>query len=395
MKLNDKTAIEHYGFNRSLQEKARKYHYEKLLMSLFQYGFLFMAGFVTLKAGISHGLKIVVLGYASDSSLVVALYFFIGFLFFWLITLPFDYYKGYVIERKFDLSTQSFRSWISDQVKMLILRMVLLMFIVQGVYFALRMFAPYWWIITWIFVSGGMVVVSYIAPVVIMPLFFKYPPLKETSLIGRLTNLAKKAGIRVVGVFEMKAGVKTKKAVGALAGIGNTRRIILSDTLLTNYTHDEIEGVIGHELGHHVFHHIGKMLIMFSVMMLVAFYVIDLVLRASVSYFGFSGIDDIASLPLLALTLAMMFMVATPIMNTLSRYAEGQADQYELEIVNNPDAFITCMVKLCDQNLRHADPHPLIEFMLYDHPSGKHRVQRALNYKKTQNVQILGIQPRH
>lgn len=385
VKLNDKTSIEHYGFNRGLQEKARKYQRAKFLISLFQYGFLFIAAFVTLKAGISHSLKTVVLGYTSNPSLVVALYFFIGFLFLCFFTLPFDYYKGYVIEHGFDLSTQSFRSWIANQMKMLILGMILLMLIVQGVYFALRAFATYWWIVAWTFMSVGMIVISYIAPVVIMPLFFKYSRLKETSLIERLTNLAKKARIRVVCVFEMKAGVKTKKAVGALAGLGNKRRIILSDTLLANYTHDEIEGVIGHELGHHVFHHIGKMLMMFGVTMLVAFYVIDLVLRASVSYFGFSGIDDIASLPLFALTFALLFMAATPIMNTLSRYAEGQADQYELEIVNKPDAFVSCMVKLCDQNLRHADPHPLIEFMFYDHPSGKHRVQRALNYKKSEN----------
>ena len=124
--------------------------------------------------------------------------------------------------------------------------------------------------------------------------------------------------------------------------------------MFVDYSSDEIEGVIGHELGHHVFHHIGKMTVMTSMMMLIAFYIIDLVLKASVNYFGFSGIDDIASLPLLTITFGALFLAALPIMNTFSRYCEGQADQYELEIVRKPDAFINCMVKFCDQYSNNA-----------------------------------------
>lgn len=378
----ESNTVEKYGFNKGLQEKAKEYQNVKLLVSMLEYAFLFAAGFLVLKFGISSGLKEFAFSYSSDVWLVTALYFLIGFLCFWAFSLPFDYYKGYIVEHEFDLSTQTFRSWIADHLKGLILGMLLSLIIVQGIYHALRTIQTYWWVVVWVFTSIGILVIIYAAPVVIMPLFFKYPPLKDQRLIERLTNLVEKAGIKVVGVFEMKAGVKTKKAVGALAGVGNTRRIILSDTLLADYSSDEIEGVIGHEIGHHVFHHIGKITIMTSVMMLIAFYIIDLVLKASVDYFGFSGIDDIASLPLLAITFGLLFLVASPIMNTFSRYCEGQADQYELEIVRKPDAFVSCMVKLCDQNLRYANPHPLIEFVFYDHPSGKNRVQRALSYKQ-------------
>ena len=378
----ESNTVEKYGFNKGLQEKARKYQNVKLLVSMLEYAFLFAAGFLVLQFGISSSLKEFAFSYSSDVWLATTLYFLIGFLCFWAFSLPFDYYEGYVIEHKFDLSTQTFRSWIADHLKGLILGMLFSIVIVQGIYHALRTIPAYWWVVVWVFMSIGILVITYVAPVVIMPLFFKYPPLKDQQLIERLTNLVEKAGIKVVGVFEMKAGVKTRKAVGALAGVGNTRRIILSDTLLANYSSDEIEGVIGHEIGHHVFHHIGKMTIMTSVMMLIAFYIIDLVLKASIDYFGFSGIYDIASMPLLAITFGLLFLVASPIMNTFSRYCEGQADQYELEIVRKPDAFISCMTKLCDQNLRYANPHPLIEFFFYDHPSGKNRVQRALNYKQ-------------
>jgi len=381
--LAEDIAIEKYGFNRDLQEKARRYQNTKLLVLTLKYAFLFAAGFSVLKFGVSSGFKELVLSYSSDVWLATTLYFFIGFLCFWIASLPFDFYKGYVIEHRFDLSTQTFGSWIKDHLKGLVLSMLLSLIMVQGIYHTLRTIPTYWWVVAWIFTSIGILVVIYIAPIMIMPLFFKFPPLKDRQLIGRLTDLVEKTGIKVVGVFEMKAGVKTRKAIGALAGVGNTRRIILSDTLLANYSIDEIEGVIGHELGHHVFHHIGKMTTMASVLMLIAFYVIDLVLKASVDYFGFTGIDDIAALPLLAITFGLLFLVALPIMNTFSRYCEGQADQYELEMVKKPDAFISSMIKLCDQNLRYANPHPLIEFVFYDHPSGKNRIQRALNFKQS------------
>lgn len=343
---------------------------------------LFTAGFLALRLGLSSSLKDLALSYTPNVWLVTALYFIIGFLCFWAFSLPFDYYKGYLVEHKFNLSTQTPSSWLTDHLKSLILGILLSLIIVQGIYYALRTTPTYWWVAVWAFMSIGILVITYVAPVVIMPLFFKYPPLGDQELIERLTNLAEKAGVKVLGVFEMKAGVKTRKAVGALAGVGNTRRIILSDTLLANYSSDEIEGVIGHELGHHMFHHIGKMTITTSIMMFIAFYISDLVLKTSVNYFGFTGIDDIASLPLLAITFGSLFLAASPIVNTYSRYAEEQADQYELEAVKKPDAFISAMVKLCDQNLRYADPHPLIEYAFYDHPSGKNRVKRALNYKQ-------------
>ena len=96
----------------------------------------------------------------------------------------------------------------------------------------------------------------YVSPVLIMPLFFKFPRLKDDELLGRLTRLADKAGIKIIGVFEMKAGAKTKKATAALTGIGNTRRMLLSDTFLSNYSTDEVESVMGHEIGHHIYGHI-------------------------------------------------------------------------------------------------------------------------------------------
>lgn len=228
----------------------------------------------------------------------------------------------------------------------------------------------------------GMTFITFIAPVVIMPLFFKYPPLKDKLLIDKLTDLAKKGGIKVVGVYEMKAAVKTTKAAGGLTGIGKTRRIILSDTLLSNYSSDEIEGVIGHELGHHVRHVFGKQLVLTSIVTLAGLFFMDQVSKRTYTYFGLSGISSVASLPLFALTLGIFFAIVTPFQNTFMRMEERQADQYALEITNKPDAFVSMMVKIHDQNLGDADPHPIVEFLFHDHPAGKKRVEHAITYTK-------------
>lgn len=380
---NEKGIIKQYGFNRNLQEKAKKYQGVKLLTSLCQYAFLFIAGFLTLAFGFSAGLERFALNLTSDPWLVVASYFIIGFLCFWLVSLPFDYYKEYVVEHKFDLSTQTFRSWMGDQVKTLVLGIILLLIIVETIYYFIRTFSIYWWVPAWISLSLGMSFITFIAPVVIMPLFFKYPPLKDKLLIDKLTNLAKKGGIKVVGVYEMKAAVKTKKAVGGLTGIGKTRRIILSDTLLSNYSSDEIEGVIGHELGHHIRHVFGKGLVLTSIVTLAGLFFVDQVLNRSYTYFGLSGIDSIASLPLFALIFGVFSMIVTPFKNTFMRMEERQADQYALEITNKPDAFVSMMIKIHDQNLGDADPHPIVEFLFHDHPAGKKRVEHAITYKKS------------
>lgn len=180
----------------------------------------------------------------------------------------------------------------------------------------------------------------------------------------------------------MKAGEKTKKATAALTGIGNTRRMLLSDTFLSNYSNDEIESVMGHEIGHHIYGHIWKFSVIFSGVFLLLLFITSQILQATFGFFGLERVDSVASLPLLALVFGLFFGILTPLMNTLSRRNEGQCDQYELDLVEKPDAYISAMVKICDQNLRYAYPSPMIEFLFYDHPSGKKRVERALAYKR-------------
>jgi len=240
----------------------------------------------------------------------------------------------------------------------------------------------YWWFLTWLVSAVFIVFFMYAAPVLIMPLFYKFPRLKDEELLNSLTKLAEKAGIKVLGVFEMKAEAKTRKAIAALTGIGGTRRMLISDTFLSRFSKEETESAMGHEIGHHIYGHIWKFTLLLTGAFLVILFITDQTMLDDSKFFGIQHIDSVASLPLLTLTIGLLYAILTPLANTISRRAEAQCDQYMLELTQKPDACISTMTKLCDENLRYAYPNRFIEFMFYDHPSGEKRIERALNYKR-------------
>jgi STE24 endopeptidase len=342
---------------------------------------LLVLGLLVLSLRLSNALENSIQVAISNGYLVLVVYVLVGYAIFWLVSLPFDFYDGYVVEHKFELSTESRRGWFWDNIKASILSLFLVLLFVEGVCNFMWLNLSYWWFYTWLVSAFFIAIFMYVAPVLIMPLFYKFPRLENQDLLNSLTKLADKAGIKVIGVFEMKSGTKTKKATAALTGVGKTRRMLLSDTFLSNFSKEETESVMGHEIGHHVYGHIWKMTAMLAGILLFLLFIANQVLRYSSGFFGIQHIDSAASLPLLALTLGLLFALFVPLINTLSRRAEGQCDQYELDLVEKPDAYISAMTKLCDQNLRCAYPPPIIEYLFYDHPSGKKRIERALAYR--------------
>jgi len=379
---------ESYGFNEETQRKAKNYLYSGLRTSLCKSTVIFVLALLALGLGLSTALEKFIQSYVSELSLIVFLYTLIGYGIFWLVSLPFDYYKEYVLEHKFELSTETLGVWFGDKVKMSILFAIFILSFVEGIYNFMRLSPTYWWLFLW-FVSVFLIVlIMYVSPVLIMPLFFKFPRLKNDELLNRLTKLANNAGIKIIGVFEMKAEAKTKKATAALTGIGNTRRMLLSDTFLSNYSNDEIESVMGHEIGHHIYGHIWKLALLLSGFFLFALFILNQIVQPISAFFSLEPINSVSSLPLLALVFGLLYVGFTPLINTLSRRAESHCDQYELDLVQKPDAYISSMVKLCDQNLRYAYPSPFTEFMFYDHPSGKKRVERALTYKRLRHSSV-------
>jgi STE24 endopeptidase len=208
-----------------------------------------------------------------------------------------------------------------------------------------------------------------------------------------LMNLAKRAQAQIAGVFTMDLSSKGTTANAMLAGLGKTRSIIISDTLLQQYTSEEIEVILAHELGHHLHRDIPKLIAVQAAMVLLAFYLADLVLKASLIPLDFQGIADVAAFPLLFLSLGAFGLIVTPLINAYSRYIETSADEAALELTAEPQAFITAMTKLTDQNLAVADPSRWVEFLFYDHPPYTKRVGLARRYKSRLSLRAKRSNP--
>jgi STE24 endopeptidase len=294
-----------------------------------------------------------------------------------------DFY-GFRLEHRFNLSNQRFGSWLKDEFKGWVLGLVLGAFLAEIVYALIRISPQYWWLLAWIIFIGLFVFFAQIAPVVLFPLFYKFVPLQNEELKARLVRLGERAGTRVRGVYEWKLSEKTKKANAALTGLGNTRRIILADTLLENYSNDEIEAVLAHELGHHVHGHMLKMIAVQATVTFAGFWAANEVLRWAIyDQKMFFSLSDFANLPLLALVASGLSLLLMPALNAYSRFTERQADQYCWKCVANVGPYITAMEKLARQNLSESHPSRLVELLFHSHPPISKRIAAAQAWAET------------
>jgi STE24 endopeptidase len=300
-----------------------------------------------------------------------------------LLELPLSFYSGYLLPHRFGQSNQDLKGWILDQLKGALIGAPLGLIILELVYLALRLTGGWWWLWT----GAGMllftVLLANLAPILIMPLFNKYVPLGEehADLADRLMKLAERAGTRVRGVFKFDMSKRTKAANAALTGIGNTRRIVLGDTLINEFSSDEIEAVLAHELGHQV-HRDLPLLIGFSTLLtLGGLFLASLSLNWAVRTFGFTGPADIAGLPALGFVLGAFSLLTQPLNNLFSRWRERMADEYSLQSTGKAEAFASAFARLANQNLGEVDPEKWVVFMFYDHPALGDRIQMAENWK--------------
>jgi STE24 endopeptidase len=299
-----------------------------------------------------------------------------------MLGLGLDFY-GFRLEHRFNLSNQKLGSWIRDQFKGWVLGLVLGVFFAEIIYELIRISPQYWWIAAWIILLALVVFFAQIAPVVLFPLFYKFAPLQNEELKARLVRLGERAGTRVRGVYEWKLSEKSKKANAALTGLGNTRRIILADTLLQNYTNDEIEAVLAHELGHHVHGHMIKMIAVQAAVTLAGFWAANAVLRYAIDERGmFQHLADFANLPLLVLVFSALSLLLAPALNAYSRFAERQADIYCWKSVPDITPYITAMEKLSKQNLSENHPSRLVELLFHSHPPISKRIAAAESWVK-------------
>ena len=291
--------------------------------------------------------------------------------------LPFAFYHGYLLEHRYGLSTQTAGHWISDYAKGIALGIVLAVAGTSVVFAALRSAPVHWWWISAAIFAVATIGLAQLAPVVLLPIFYKFKPLDRPALVDRLMTLAMRARTDVVGVFEWVLSSHTRKANAALAGMGKTRRILLSDTLLADYSEDEIEVILAHELAHHVHRDLWRGIAVQAVSLATGFYLADVMLRTFGDALGLRGISDPAGLPILLLFGGVWSFVVMPVANAMSRAQERAADRYALKTTRNVDAFVTAMKRLSQQNLAEEYPSPLVRWLFYSHPPIRERIDAA------------------
>jgi glycerophosphoryl diester phosphodiesterase/Zn-dependent protease with chaperone function len=294
-----------------------------------------------------------------------------------VIELPFAFYQGYVLEHRYDLSNQLLPHWMADQAKAGGLTLLFSTLGASAVYWALRTFPDWWWLVSAAIFALAMIVLAQLAPVLLLPLFYRFKPLDRPALVDRLVTLASRANTRIRGVFEWTLSAHTKKANAALAGMGGTRRILLSDTLLADYSDDEIEVVLAHELSHHVHHDLWRAVGVQSALLVTGFYLAHAALRQFAEPLALRGADDPAGLPLLMLVGGVCSFVFLPIANALSRSHERRADRFALEMTRQPEAFISAMKRLSQQNMAEEYPSRIVQWLFYSHPPIRERIDAA------------------
>lgn len=294
-----------------------------------------------------------------------------------LVEVPFAYYQGFVLEHRYELSNETLGQWLRDQLKGLVLAIVFGVAGASIVYWAIRTSPDWWWAIAAAIFASVMIGLIQLAPVVLLPLFYSFKPLDRPDLVARLTRLAERARTRIAGVYEWALSAHTKKANAALTGMGRTRRILLSDTLLADYSDDEIEVVLAHELSHHVHHDLWRGVALQTALLFVGFFICARALTALADPLEFRGVDDPVGLLLLMLIGGVCSFIFMPLANAMSRSHERRADRYALETTQQPGAFISAMKRLGQQNLAEENPSPVVQWLFYSHPPIKERIEFA------------------
>lgn len=355
---------------------AKSYSHQKYVLSIIDTFYNIALLLVFLGSGLCLSLENLIKNFFLPGYLSIAVFLLIILVFYYLLSLPLNFYAGYTLEHKFNLSKQKIGSWCLDQLKSGILGYIILLILILGFYWILIKFDQ-WWLVVSIFWIVFSVVLAKLTPVLIIPIFFKYKKLEDEVLRQRIFNLAQKMQIKLLDVFEIDFSKKTLKANAAFTGMGKTKRVILADTLKDKYSHDEVEAILAHEFAHFQFKHILKLIAINSLLTLGLFYFIFRTNSSFLGVFKLSSLTQLASLPLVFLYFLLFGIIMQPIEAYVSRRFEREADALALKTTQNKEAFISLMDKLASQNLADRNPHPLIKFFFFDHPPIDERIKTA------------------
>ncbi len=355
-------------FDRDQIEKASEYNRISLDISIARrfLSWTIMAGIIILFYKYFKNIRVNIM---MAFLIIIAAYILIE-----LILLPLSYYRGYIIEHRFGLSNQTLSMWFSDYLKENIISILISSLVMMGIY-ALMVYVPgYWWIISSAVLAVFIVVLTYLYPILIDPLFYKFKELEDEKLQVEIMDMANKAGIGVKEVLVADASRKTVKANAYFTGIAGSRRIVVYDNLVDNFTDEEALSVIAHEMGHWHHGHVFKNIIMGIVSGTIGLFLINLIFNRS------GMIGDFRSIFIIILFISLISFLFLPAQNAISRSFERQADNFALQATKNPEAQVELMVRLASSNLSNVKPANYIKYFLYSHPPIMERIETAKNF---------------
>ena len=364
-----------------MKDKARAYSGEKHRLAIT--GLIFSPFILSLSIifGLPPYIRHISSLVSSNDYINLLAFFALMSLAYYIVTVPMVYYSDFALEHKFSLSNQTFKDWVKREAKKGVVSFIISIPLIFSLYAFIRYWPLYWWLLAAILWFFTAILLAKFAPVFIVPLFYKYSPIKNKTLKDKLLKLASGAGFRVKDVYEINMSRDTKKANAALMGIGKQKRIVLCDTLLEGFNEDEIESVMGHELGHHKLRHLMKLISSEGIFTFVTFFITNILFLRLHTASGYARLSDFESLVLIYAIMCALGIFALPLQNAFSRKLEKDADRFALETTGDNQAFISTMKKLAEQNLADTCPGKFYEIMLYNHPPISRRISFAESFK--------------
>jgi len=367
--------------NENRAKLAKKYSKINQIISLSETVIFFAITVIFIAGGYSKEVEELAFSFTTNDYAAVLIFFGIFGIIQSVITFPLSFYSDYTLEHKYGLSNQTIPGYFKEKIKGMLIGLLLGIPLLLIFYFIIKNYSESWWLILGAVMFFFSVIIGRLAPTLIMPLFYKFKPLENEEIKQKILSLCEKTGVRIQGIFEFNMSKNTKKANAAFTGIGKSKRIILGDTLLKNFSPEEIETVFAHEMGHYKKRHIMKLMTVSVFMTFAGLYLTSLAYSNSLNTFGFNSVSEIAALPLLFIYLSLFGLITSPISNILSRKFEWEADTFAIETTRDKGAFISAMEKLADQNLADKTPNKIIEFLFHSHPSIDKRIKFAEDYK--------------
>lgn len=367
-------------FDQKRRAKAKEYHKQK--NRYFVFNNLVKLFFIILFFYYNFEVKLYeIIDFNIWYALKIFFYILSIILIYQLVVNILEYFTTYQLRVKYNLTAQNTQEWLMDNIKSLMLS-VLLTFIFAWIFlFLSNTFPENWWIIISIVLSIFVVLLNYLLPIIILPIFYKLKPYPEGELKEKLMDTFDKLDIEIEDIYEINLSSKMTSANAAVIGMGNTRKILLSDNLAERFSFKEIEAVLCHEIGHHINNDIYKNLLLQPVIITITAYIVHLSWPVLIQSFGYQSIDAIISLPLLLIFWGILYSLFTPLQLYLSRKYERKADQFSFKVIDDPMELGRAFAKLADDSLSRLEFRWWEKLYKASHPSIKARIEAAKEFK--------------